>query len=82
MKRLLILPLVAVAAACSSAPAPKPLPGGPPPEYEAPRAAGGTPGPLETWPGKPLHQGPPSPAVTGVNATTPAPGPPVPLPPP
>ncbi|MDI1431125.1 MULTISPECIES: hypothetical protein [Polyangium] len=30
--------LVLAAGACSSPPKPKPLPGGPPPEYEAPRS--------------------------------------------
>ena len=82
MIRLLILPLVALAAltsACGPAPAPKPLPGGPPPEYEAPRAF--NPNALENGPGKPVDTGPQRPAPTGVNPTTPAPaGPPSPTP--
>jgi len=42
--------IMLVASACSSAPKPKPLPGGPPPEYEAPRSfdlPGAQPAPAE-----------------------------------
>lgn len=68
MSRFLILATVALtAAACSAAPVPKPLPGGPPPEYETPRAFNlDSP---QNSPGKP--------APPGVNLpATPAPGPP------
>lgn len=72
--------LAALASGCGPAPAPKPLPGGPPPEYETPRAF--DPNALENGPGKPATlTGPQAPAPTGVNPTTPAPGPPSPLPP-
>ncbi|MEP7122028.1 MAG: hypothetical protein ABJE95_14005 [Byssovorax sp.] len=82
MSRLWIpaLVVVAAAAACSAAPPPKPLPGGLPPEYEAPRAfsSGPDPNALESWGKKPLVSGPQPPAPTGTNPTTPAPGPPAP----
>ena len=87
MSRISTLALVAIAAAaCSPAPAPKPLPGGLPPEYEAPRAFTTTPArplPLEKGPGKPTDLvGPQPPAPTGTNPTTPAPAAgPVPVPP-
>ena len=87
MSRISLVALVAIAAAaCSPAPAPKPLPGGLPPEYEAPRAfnsAPANPVPLEKWPGKPTElTGPQAPAPTGTNPATPAPSVgPVPVPP-
>ena len=76
MSRLSLLALVTLLAACSPAPLPKPLPGGLPPEYEAPRAF--DPSAIENSPGKPLVTGPQPPAPTGTNPTTPAPGPPSP----
>lgn len=81
MSRLSLVALVALVSlasasiACGPVPAPKPLPGGPPPEYEAPRAF--NPDALENSPGKPVVTGPQAPAPTGTNPTTPAPGPPV-----
>ena len=84
VSRLVFIALVAAASAsiaCGPAPLPRPLPGGLPPEYEAPRASNPDPNALENRPGKPVVTGPQAPAPTGTNPTTPAPGPPVAPPP-